>query len=233
MNLRVVLVEPEYSGNIGFICRVMKNFGVKELFLVNPKASFNNGEAKSRAMKAQDILSNVVIVNSLKKAISNCVFVVGLTAKYSKKKGLNRTVQSLKEFSENHHNSGEKTALVFGTEKNGLTNEQLNECDFLVTIPTNKNYKSMNLSHAVAVTLYALNSVKKREFVPCIDLNLKKQLIFEFNELIHSGNKIRQKQKTLNAFKAFLLRARITQAEAKAILSVFKSVNKRIKFKKS
>jgi tRNA/rRNA methyltransferase len=231
MDLRIVLVEPEYSGNIGFVCRAMKNFGVKELVLVNPNTNYLNNESKSRAMKAQDILFNAKKSSSLSNAVKKCDFVVGLTAKHTKKKGLHRTVQSLQEFSLIHGKLNKKIALVFGTEKNGLTNEQLNECDFLVSIPTNYKYKSMNLSHSVAVTLYALTSNKKHSFISLIDENLKKQLINEFNELIYSGEKIRQKQKTLNSFKAFISRVPARESESKAILSVLKSVNKRIKSK--
>ncbi|MBN2127292.1 MAG: TrmJ/YjtD family RNA methyltransferase [Candidatus Diapherotrites archaeon] len=231
MNLRVVLVEPEYEGNIGFTARVMKNFNASDLFLVNPKSELGL-EAKTRSMKAFDILSKAKKAGSITEAVKGTDFIVGFTAKFTKKKGLHRTVQSLQEFSENYSSANKKISLVFGTEKNGLSNEQLNECDLLVSIPTSVKYPAMNLSHSVAVVLYALNSAEKKHvFVPIIDSNLKEQLISEFTELIYSGEKIRQKQKTLNAFKAFISRVPARESEAKAILSVFKSANKALKRK--
>ncbi|MFH1588253.1 MAG: RNA methyltransferase [Candidatus Diapherotrites archaeon] len=232
MNLRIVLSEPEYSGNIGFTARAMKNFGANELALVNPKAEHLNGEAKSRAMNAKEILLNAEKHKSISLAVKGTDIAVAFTARLSKRKGLKRTTQSLQEFAEQYADSDSKISLVFGNEKNGLTNEQLDECDFFVTIPTSREYRAMNLSHSVAVVLYALNSAKtKRKRVKQINENLKKLLIHEFNELIYAGKKIRQKQKTLNAFKALISRSPASEAEAKAILSVLESANNAVKRK--
>jgi TrmH family RNA methyltransferase len=230
MNLSIVLVEPEYSGNIGFTARTMKNFGAKELVLVNPKAVHLNGEAKSRAMKAKGILVNAKKKKSIAEAVKGTDIAVAFTARLKKRKGLGRTTQSLQEFAEQYADSNQRISLVFGNEKNGLRNKQLNECDFIVTIPANHSYPTMNLSHSIAVVLYALNSAKiKRARVKLINENLKKLLILQFKELIYRGKKIRQKQKTLNAFKALISRAPATEAEAKAILSVLESANKALK----
>ena len=232
MNLRIILVEPEYGGNIGFTARAMKNFNAKELFLVNPKEDYLGVEAKSRSMNAFDVLSNARIVSTLSDALKGTAVSVAFTAKTTKKKGLNRTAQSLQEFAKNFAEMNlNSLALVFGNERNGLKNSQLNECDFIVTIPTHHSYKSMNLSHSVAVALYALDSASSRHLrVKQIDENLKNLLAKEFNELINAGGKIRQKQKTLNAFKALISRSPASEAEAKAILSVLKAANKAIKF---
>ncbi len=232
MKVKVILVEPEYEGNIGFIARAMLNFGLKELILVNPKANHRSGKAKSRAMRAKHLLQKAKVVGSLKEALKDVDVAVATTAKIGKGKKLNRTGISVREFAENFSKSSSSIGLVFGPERNGLTNEQINECDFLVSIPASGKYKTLNLSHAGAILFYELfqsEKGRKGKNAKTINKKLKKNLVRQFNELIYSGKKIRNKPGTLNSFKALISRAPATEPEAKAIMAVFGSVLKKIK----
>jgi len=151
-SLRVVLVEPEKSLNVGMIARAMKNFGFRDLLLVNPVfESFDR--AYAAAMRARDVLESCRIVVSLEEALEGCDLSVGTTAKPGGPTSIARRAVPLREFVESLRWSG-TVALVFGRESTGLTNEELASCDVVVTIPAHEEYPTLNLSNAVAVTLY-------------------------------------------------------------------------------
>ncbi|MBN1377404.1 TrmJ/YjtD family RNA methyltransferase [Candidatus Woesearchaeota archaeon] len=153
----IVLIEPKTSGNVGAIARVMKNFGFKNLILINPKCEINK-EALNRASHARDILEKVKItdMNCLKKY--DCK--IGTTAKIGNDYNILRIPLLPKEMAEKIKKTKNKTALILGREETGLKNSELKQCDFVVTIPTDKKYKTMNISHSLAILLYEINETK-------------------------------------------------------------------------
>lgn len=151
-NIRIVLVKTFHPGNIGAAARAMKNMGLSRLYLVEPK-DFPSFEASQRASSASDILQQAVVVDSLADALQGCSLAVGTTARM-------RSVQwpqldsrqcgeLLVEESEHH-----EVALVFGRERTGLHNEELELCQYLVNIPTGEAYSSLNVAQAVQVLCY-------------------------------------------------------------------------------
>ena len=162
MQVKVVLVEPEYEENIGLIARAMKNFGCSELLLVNPKIDYCSGLAKSRAMHAQEILKNAKKFNSLAEALKQTDYSVATSAKITCEKKISRTAINVKELAKNFSNKKAALAIVFGREGTGLTNKELTECDFLVKIPSSHKYKTLNVSHSVAVILYEFFTCKEK-----------------------------------------------------------------------
>lgn len=150
-NVSVVLVEPQSAGNIGAVARVMKNMGLSRLILVNPQTELTS-EAYHRACGADEILAGCVRSDSLLKAIAPFHLVVGTS---SRKVPWIPKAYRPSELAEHLVALGDqKIALVFGPERTGLTNEQLNYCRLLVTIPTDPQFDSMNLSQAVAIVVY-------------------------------------------------------------------------------
>ncbi|MEO0316346.1 MAG: hypothetical protein RL404_23 [Pseudomonadota bacterium] len=152
--LRFVLVETSRPGNIGSAARAMKTMGFSELVLVNPRSPnpLQDEEAIALASGATDVLAGARIVGSLDEALSGCNFSVALSAR-------------LREFSpplyepralatELAMNDGLQAALVFGNERFGLSNEQVEKCNALVSVPANPDYSSLNLSQAVQVLAY-------------------------------------------------------------------------------
>ncbi len=155
MIVRVVLVEPEGSINLGFVARLCMNFSADELYLVNPKASIE--EALEYASKAKDFLLNAVIKTSVNEAIEDIDLVIATTGKGSGRSDYLRQAISLKDFiSILKQRSPDSIAILFGRESTGLTREELSLADYLVTIPANPVYPILNLSHAVAIILYEL-----------------------------------------------------------------------------
>lgn len=153
-NIRVVLVEPLYAGNVGATCRAMLNMGLKDLVLVAPRIE-NWDEGRAMAVHARGVLEQRREVATLEEATADCVAVMGTTARA----GLYRQhVKSVREW------SGEllrqaavgPVALVFGRENHGLSNDEVSLCTHLARIPTACEYSSLNLSQAVMVCCYEL-----------------------------------------------------------------------------
>lgn len=154
--LNVVLVRAENPVNIGQTARAMKNFGTRNLSLVNC-VPHQVDEAYTPGWKAKDILDSAKTHSELRKAFTESSYVIGLTARIRNKRGgpafFSELIPQILDMMQ-----GKDVYLVFGNEKNGLSNEELDECDVAATIPTSLDYQSMNLSHAVAVCLYEIYS---------------------------------------------------------------------------
>ena len=159
MNLRVVLVEPLYQGNVGSVCRAMKNFGFSDLVLVNPCKL--EGEARAMSSHARDLLEGAVHVSSLSEAIEDASIVIGTTGITGMKfdEHIRVPAYNPRELKECLAGISGNIAVIFGREDNGFTNEELRMCDMITSIPTSDIYPVMNLSHAVTVILYELSAV--------------------------------------------------------------------------
>lgn len=159
--ISIILIEPEKSGNLGAVCRVMKNFGFAELVLVNPKCNPKSQEAKNRTKHAQDILRKVRVVSKMPKLD----YIIGTTAKLGTDYNMARLPLTPKQLADKLVNLPKKTkiGLVFGREGDGLTNAEIMKCDLVVTIPSSMEYPTLNLSHSVAVVLYELFVASKAE----------------------------------------------------------------------
>lgn len=153
-NLIIVLVRTRNPLNIGAAARAVSNFGVHQLRLVNPYAvAFR--EARS-AVGASELLKRAEEYKTVAEAIADCALVVGTTA--GRKRTLQHSLRRLDEVAidvRQNLKTG-RVALLFGSEKIGLTNDDFSHCHWLLTIPTQKDHLSMNLGQAVAVCLYEL-----------------------------------------------------------------------------
>ncbi len=163
MDLRVVLVEPLYQGNVGSVTRAMKNFGFSDLVLVNPCEL--EGEARAMSSHARDLLENARVVGSLDEAIDDCSIIIGTTGIAGSRFDLHFRVPgySPAQMKERLADVSGRVAVLFGREDNGFTREELKKCDMIMTIPTSEVYPVMNLSHAVAVVLYEFSNIESGE----------------------------------------------------------------------
>jgi tRNA/rRNA methyltransferase len=155
--ISIVLVGIETAGNVGSIARVMKNFGLKELVLVDPKCDPQSKEAWDRAAHARDVLKKAVVADF--SYLKRYDYLVGTTAKLGSDYNIPRIPMTPAELAGKLGEVDRKTkiALLFGRESSGLLNEEIQKCDFTVTIPASKEYPTLNVSHAVAVMLYELS----------------------------------------------------------------------------
>jgi len=224
----VVFVEPESSGNIGALARVMKNFGLRDLVLVNPKCSINE-ETRKKAKHAFDIVEKARIVNDFKLLTESFDFVIGTTGKTTKDYDAVRAAITPKEFAGQLKTKG-KIAFVFGREGIGLKNEELSLCDVVLTIPCSKEYPVLNISHAAAIIFYELFSEKK-EFTRKADKKEKEILFKQFGEIVCGLNHIREKEIVKKVFKNIINRALIAGREAHTLAGVFSEILKKKKLK--
>lgn len=154
MSIRIVLVGTTHPGNIGAVARAMKNMGLSDLALVNPRF-FPHEEATARASGATDILDNALVVATLADALTDCVYVAGASARARTISWPSMGPRDCAERMINESENG-KVAAVFGPEKTGLHNDDLDLCHTLLTIPTAPGFSSLNLAMAVQVLTYEL-----------------------------------------------------------------------------
>lgn len=150
---RIVLVGTTHPGNIGAAARAMKTMSQEQLYLVEPK-TFPSAEASARAAGADDILANAKVFSNLKDAISDCDLVIGTSAR-------TRSIpwpmvsprECAKTIADKQYSS---VAVVFGRENSGLSNEEMELCNLVLQIPTDKEYSSLNLASAVQIICYEI-----------------------------------------------------------------------------
>lgn len=224
-NVVVVLVSTRNPLNIGAAARAMSNFGFAHLRVVNPyQLAFR--EAKS-AVGAADLLRHAEDFSSVAEAVADCTLVVGTTAARDRK--LDHPLKPLREGAaviRRKMHVG-RVALLFGSEKRGLSNEDFSHCDWLIRIPTDSRQPSMNLGHAVAVCLYEvsraaqLSPVREREkAASSADLERLTGLLHD--SLIVSGYAKNKGAK--NATRRLVRRLKLSTADAQLLLGILRQM---------
>ena len=153
-HIRIVLINTTHPGNIGAAARAMKVMGLQHLHLVSPKI-FPSAEATAMASGADDLLANAVIHDSLESALDGCSLVLGTSARIRSLPLPQIDMRSAAQSALAEH-EGQDIAIIFGQERAGLTNDEIQRCHQLVHIDTNPHYGSLNLSQAVQVMAYEL-----------------------------------------------------------------------------
>jgi tRNA/rRNA methyltransferase len=152
--VRVVLVETSRPGNIGAAARAMKTMGFSELVLVSPRDPdpLHHEEALAFASGAADVLSRARMVRTLDEALAGCNLTVALSARLREFSPPLRSPRALAQ--QLHSDATLRCALVFGNERFGLSNEQVEKCNMLVSVPVDPGYSSLNLAQAVQILAY-------------------------------------------------------------------------------
>ncbi len=168
MSIRIVLVGTTHPGNIGAVARAMKNMGLSDLYLVNPKV-FPHEDATARASGASDILERAKVVDTLDKALIDCVYVAGASAR---SRTINWPSMGPRDCAERmiRESANGDVACVFGPEKTGLHNDDLDLCHTLLTIPTDPGFSSLNLAMAVQVFAYEVRVASMLDEGPVFDV---------------------------------------------------------------
>ncbi len=228
MNLRVVLVEPMYDGNVGSVARSMKNFGFDQLVLVNPCRIEDFG--LGMASHAKDILDKAKVVTTIEEAIEGASLVIGTTGKRLGEghKHLRLHIRepwiTPAELAEKLNEKSGDLALLLGRENWGLTNEELSLCDLLVSIPTSESYPVMNVAHAATIILYELSQVESGGIALASSETLHR-LRESASSLLEYINypMFKREFKTL-MLQRILGRAELTEREANTLLGMIKLI---------
>lgn len=227
----IILVEPQLAENVGMTARAMKNCGLGELRLVNPRENHLSEKAVSASSNSEDILQNAKVYSSLTEAISDLQYVLATTARhrdqtkmvYNADAGAIEVAQKL----QNHTKCG----FMFGPERTGLRNEDVCLADAIINIPLNPKHCSLNLSQAVLLVGYEFYKVYNKKFTSEFVTNhtniADKEKIVLFCS--HIENKIKdfanykdehKKEKLLINLRNIFTRSQITEQELNTLYGI-------------
>ena len=181
--IKIILVEPQLSENIGTAARAMLNFGLVSLSLVSPKQNHLSLKSIRASAGADFVLENAKIYQSVEEAISNTSYVFACTVR---KRDMVKPYCGPMELSNIFSNLSKKSnvGIMFGREKSGLTNEQVSYADMILQIPTNPNFSSLNLAQAVAIISSEINRIDnkydKKDFFNSNSVTAEKEEIISF-----------------------------------------------------
>ena len=147
-----ILVRPQMGENIGSAARAIKNFNIKYLRIVNPRCNWPSQKALATSVGAKDILKSAKIYNSIEKAIGDLDIIFASTSRIRK---VNKEIISILDFKKKVEKK-RKIGILFGPEASGLSNDEISYANYLVKIPTNKKFSSLNLSHSVIIFCYEI-----------------------------------------------------------------------------
>ena len=179
-NPSIILVRPQLPENIGMVARVMHNFGLKDLIVVSPRDNWLNNKSINAAKKATKIIKNIKVYDDLEIALSRFSYVVATT---NRRRYLEKNSTNDLKFIKKKIIVNKKTAILFGPENSGLSNEDLRLSDIIFSIKTSSKSNSLNLSHAVTVLshkLFELNNLKITNSISIEKDNISKYQLSKF-----------------------------------------------------
>ena len=151
-NISFILVRPQLGENIGACARAVKNFEFNHLRIVNPKCNWPNEKAQITSVGAKDIINSVKVYSSVEKATDNSNLIVAMTSRIRKNNkkfiGFNELYTKIKK--------NKKICFLFGSESSGLNNKEISQANYVIKIPTNPKFASINLSHSVILICYEI-----------------------------------------------------------------------------
>lgn len=230
-NIFFILVRPNFLGNIGSVARAMKNFGFENLRLVDPPQNYKEGEAKFMAVGAYDLLERSQVYENLGDALKDINIAIGTSSGRQREHPPAAIDQILSRVS---LTGGNRIAMIFGSERDGLSRDEVDRCHHIVTIPTNESFPTLNIAQAVGVCAYELskgtaasseqspvytNGAEDDEFLADVDALLQDiQFMRTFNR-----DSINTELRTLYQ------KAQPTIREMDLLKSVLRKINQRLK----
>ena len=163
-NVYFILHKPQLSENIGACARALKNFNFSKLRLVSPKIDFPNEKSLATSVGAKDIILSTKVFKSFEESIKDAHYVIATTSRIRKKNYKYISINDLKKI-----NFKKKIAIVLGSEGSGLSNNEISFANYVLKFPTNKKFKSLNLSHCLIIICYEIFKILNKK-----NFNLKK-----------------------------------------------------------
>lgn len=224
----IAVSRIQNPGNLGAIARVMKNFGLKELCLINPECNYLGQEAKNRAKHAQDILEDAKIISSITELKNKFDTIIATTSKLGTDYNLPRSALTPEKI---FPLKNKNTCILFGSEEHGLTNDEIKECDFTITIPASKKYPVLNISHAVSIICYEIFKSENEHSASHIKFASpkEKEVLFElFDNVLNSIDFAAETKRDTQrkTFKNIVGKSNLTKREAYAFIGLMKKLKK-------
>jgi len=233
-NISFILHKPQLSENIGACARAIKNFNFDKLILVNPKPSFPNDKIIATSVGAKDIIKKSKVFDSMEPAIEKIDYLIATTSRFRNKNIKHIQLKDLKKI-----NYRKKIGFLFGSEASGLSNNEISYANYTMQIPSNSEFKSLNLSHSVIIvaqTVFNLLNLNLKSYSKSqkITLASKRQIKSMLNLCIKNledRNFFKPKEKRaimLENLRSIFYRMELSEKETRILSSVFASLSKKV-----
>ena len=232
-NIHFILVRPQMGENIGFVARAIKNFNITKLRIVDPKCNWPSQKALATSVGANDVLKSSKIYDSVNKSIADLRVVFASTSRIRK---VNKKIISILDLRKKIKKK-QKIGIMFGPEASGLSNDELNCANYLVKIPTNQKFSSLNLSHSAIIFCFQLfqhfsnkkfiyNSTYKSSVAKKSQVN--KFLNFIINELDKKGflQPDHKRKSMIRNINNIFHRLNLSEREIRILLGIFSTLNR-------
>ena len=231
-NIHFILNKPQLSENIGASIRALKNFKFSNLSLVSPKITFPNEKIIATSVGAKNLIKKVKIYNNFEDSIKDFNYIIATTTRVRKKNFKYIEIKDLKKI-----NFKKKVAFVFGQESSGLSNDEISYANYLIKLPTNPIFSSLNLSHSLIIICYELFNIlnnDKHIYVSKKIVIPKKKYTLKFlNFLIKSLDEIgflqpvEKRKSMISNIKSIFLKMNLSEKEIRVLFSIFGSLIKK------
>ena len=232
-SISFILHKPQLSENIGACARAIKNFNFKKLVLINPKPIFPNDKILATSVGAKDIIKHSKRFENLEKALSEIDIVIATSARFRNKNIKHINLEDLKKI-----NFKKKIGFLFGSEASGLSNNEISYANYTLQIPTNPQFKSLNLSHSLIIIAQYVSSIIKSK---TSNFNKSKKIkVASKKEILSMTNLCLQNLEEINFFKPkekkpimlenlrnIFYRMELSVKETRILSSVFASLGKK------
>ena len=233
-NISFILHKPQLSENIGACARAIKNFNFDKLILVDPKPSFPNDKIIATSVGAKDIIKKSKVFDSMEPAIEKIDYLIATTSRFRNKNIKHIQLKDLKKI-----NYRKKIGFLFGSEASGLSNNEISYANYTMQIPTNSEFKSLNLSHSVIIvaqTVFNLLNLNLKSYSKSkkITLASKRQIKSMLNLCIKNlehRNFFKPKEKRtimLENLRSIFYKMELSEKETRILSSVFASLSKKV-----
>ena len=233
-NISFILHKPQLSENIGACARAIKNFNFKKLVLVNPKPIFPNDKILATSVGAKDIVKQSKNYNNLEDAVSKIDIVIATSARFRNKNVKHINLNELKKI-----NFKKKIGFLFGSEASGLSNDEISYSNYTLQIPTNPDFKSLNLSHSLIIIAQYVSSLIKLKNLPFkkskkIKSASKKEIQLMLSLCIKNLDEINffrpkeKRAKMLENLRNIFYKMDLSDKETRILSSVFASLGKNV-----
>ena len=231
-NIHFILVRPQMGENIGSVARAIKNFNIKHLRIVNPRCNWPSQKALATSVGAKDILKSTKIYNSVEKSIGDLDIIFASTSRIRKVNKKIIPVSSLKK----KIRKGRKVGFLFGPEASGLSNDEISCADYLVKIPSNDKFSSLNLSHSAIIFCFEIFqhfSKKKNEYKTGYKSSVaKKSEVNKFLDFIIQGldkkgflQPDHKRKSMVRNINNIFHRINLSEQEIRILLGIFSTLN--------
>ena len=232
-NISFILHNPQLSENIGACARAIKNFNFDKLSIINPKPLFPNDKIIATSVGAKEIINNCKVYKNLDSAIKNVDLIIATSSRFRNKNIKHISLNDLSKLDFN-----KKISFLFGSEASGLSNNEIIHANYTMQIPTNPNFKSINLSHSVIIVAQVVSSlikIKKTKYKKSqkIKLASKKDIQVMTNLCIHHLEKrnffkpLEKKPIMLENLRSIFYKMELSEKETRILSSVFANLAKK------